>query len=399
MALSAALFGNRPQIGSVIDYSNEADAQRRAQQQAEIQQQEAMMRAQMQPLQMQQAKLNAQNIQDQIAERKQAKVNEMIYKISQAPAELRPKLYSQLQPSFAQIDPTRELPQEWNDTLGAVYSPLTAKDQAEMALMARKAAPDMTGGATGVLVQRYIDATGASFPEALQAVQSGLRSNMLMQGGEITPIPGAAEAKGTLKAGEVAGQKGVELKMNPAIAGASEAAQLQEQLRLKPAIEVATKQAVTAADSNASDAQTIPVIEQLKEYNANGFDMPYSDAALPLTRLVPGSDTQKKVMNTELMKQARTELAAPLAKQLGVNPTDRDFQATLDRIFNVNSSKESRAAQIEALEQRIRAKRKSRGQEVMPASESLDRNDPRVRQALDEGYTEAEIMNFLQGKR
>jgi hypothetical protein len=54
-------------------------------------------------------------------------------------------------------------------------------------------------------------------------------------------------------------------------------------------------------------------------------------------------------------------LAAPLAKQLGVNPTDKDFQASLDRIFDINASKSSRAAQIEALSNRIKSRMRTIG--------------------------------------
>ena len=49
------------------------------------------------------------------------------------------------------------------------------------------------------------------------------------------------------------------------------------------------------------------------------------------------------------LRQLRLNLAAPLAKQLGVNPTDKDFENTLNQIFNENESKATRRAQINLL--------------------------------------------------
>lgn len=63
------------------------------------------------------------------------------------------------------------------------------------------------GGATGELVDRYMRATGASFPEALQAIQTGYRQNMLLgPDGTIAPIAGAADATAALAQGKKAGQ-------------------------------------------------------------------------------------------------------------------------------------------------------------------------------------------------
>jgi hypothetical protein len=63
------------------------------------------------------------------------------------------------------------------------------------------------GGATGYLIQQYMDATGKSFPEALYAVQTGMRQGMsLGPDGMVAPIPGVPDAKGDLAAA-VAGGK------------------------------------------------------------------------------------------------------------------------------------------------------------------------------------------------
>jgi hypothetical protein len=42
-------------------------------------------------------------------------------------------------------------------------------------------------------------------------------------------------------------------------------------------------------------------------------------------------DTISLLANTDKFNANRIELASAVAKQLGVNPTDRDFQASLDR--------------------------------------------------------------------
>lgn len=114
------------------------------------------------------------------------------------------------------------------------------------------------------------------------------------------------------------------------------------------------KSAATEARSN--DAALDP-LTQLEAMNEKGFDMAFMDAPSKLARLSTDEQVRAKAQAMDLMRQARLDLAAPLAKQLGVNPTDKDFQASLDRIFDMNSTKQSRAAQIAALKGRIQAKR------------------------------------------
>lgn len=124
------------------------------------------------------------------------------------------------------------------------------------------------------------------------------------------------------------------------------------------------------AKSDVAASSTLPVLEQLRAYNKGSFEMPYADIApvRAYSRIFGSSEQQGKQTNIELLKQARTDLAAPLAKELGVNPTDKDFQASLERIFDSNASQASRDAQINALEQRILARKMARGQAapVMP---------------------------------
>ncbi len=92
--------------------------------------------------------------------------------------------------------------------------------------------------------------------------------------------------------------------------------------------------------------------------NDETVDAPYAGAMQPIMRagsVVSPQAAQKSEAMDALMQQ-RTALAAPLAKQLGVNPTDKDFQSTLDRIFNANSTKEGRRQQIQALIDQTNAK-------------------------------------------
>jgi hypothetical protein len=112
--------------------------------------------------------------------------------------------------------------------------------------------------------------------------------------------------------------------------------------------------------------KVLPVIDELKSFNEQSPSIPYAGKTQVFRRLYPG--TSEAEASVDLMRQARIDLAAPLAKQLGVNPTDKDFQASLDRIFDIEASKESRSAQIDALQNRImRRQRQLSGQNEIPA--------------------------------
>ncbi len=108
---------------------------------------------------------------------------------------------------------------------------------------------------------------------------------------------------------------------------------------------------IEQAKVNKMDINTLPILQDMLEYNKSTVNAPYAGSApaVMATRLLnPDAAT-----NMDLLKQNRLELAAPLAKQLGVNPTDKDFQASLDRIFDANASRESREAQIRNLIRRV----------------------------------------------
>ena len=61
------------------------------------------------------------------------------------------------------------------------------------------------GGATGYLINQYMESTGADFPTALYAVQTGLRQGLQMNDGQISPIQGVANSRGLIKKNEKIG--------------------------------------------------------------------------------------------------------------------------------------------------------------------------------------------------
>lgn len=219
--------------------------------------------------------------------------------------------------------------------------------------------------------------------------------------GQIVPMQGYGPAAGAISADKAGmsrqAEKTVDLGMNPQIAGGEAQAKLLQQLQYDPAI----KRAVSLSEGEAtaqneaqkeirSAAQTEPLIENMKAWNKQSPTMAYSNLMQPIRKLIPGTSPEESAV--DLMTQARLELAAPLAKQLGVNPTDKDFQASLDRIFDLSSSQESRAKQIDQLENRISLrKRAAQGtagiQVTAPSSElqPMDTGQPRKGEVID-GY-------------
>jgi hypothetical protein len=184
-----------------------------------------------------------------------------------------------------------------------------------------------------------------SFVDAYSIAKSGLGQGITMNDGKVATLSGAPEAAGAMQYGKTTGGNQSDLLYKPQIAAAEETAKAN-------------------ANTAIGDNRAIPVIDQLTKYNSGTFDMPYADTAAMrmANRLSPFENTQTKQKNLELLKQARLDLAAPLAKQLGVNPTDRDFQASLERIFDTNSTKASRQAQIDALAERIKLRQKTNPQ-------------------------------------
>ena len=101
-----------------------------------------------------------------------------------------------------------------------------------------------------------------------------------------------------------------------------------------------------------SDQNSINILRDMIAYNDKTLDIPYVQYAQTGARFF----NPEAAKSLDLLAQNRLELATPLAKQLGVNPTDKDFQAQLDRIVNLSGDKASRAAQLNNIIKRIGGK-------------------------------------------
>jgi hypothetical protein len=89
--------------------------------------------------------------------------------------------------------------------------------------------------------------------------------------------------------------------------------------------------------------KNINLVDKMIELNRGTLSTPYAGAAQIGARFT----NPKEAENYAVLRQLQLRLAAPLAKQLGVNPTDRDFKNTMEQIFNMNESRETRGAQLE----------------------------------------------------
>jgi len=125
-----------------------------------------------------------------------------------------------------------------------------------------------------------------------------------------------------------------------------------EEQKKKAALDI-TKES-KKIEQTAQDSMAIPVIERMIARNDKTLNIPYAEALQGVSRAIPNKDIQDHVNNIDLIKQDQITLAAPLAKMLGVNPTDKDFKATLESIVNLNASPESRKLQLENLSAKIK---------------------------------------------
>lgn len=144
---------------------------------------------------------------------------------------------------------------------------------------------------------------------------------------------------------------------------------------------------------NAGADEAAPTLEYLLQLNKGTVESPYATAFQPFLK-VAGDN---RATNLDLMKQARINLAAPLAKQLGVNPTDRDFQATLDGIFDVNATQASREAQILAYGRKLMQKKTLYNGDASGASRDLQNLDINFK-LKQKGFSQEEINSYLKLK-
>lgn len=86
----------------------------------------------------------------------------------------------------------------------------------------------------------------------------------------------------------------------------------------------------------------VSLVDTMLKYNEKTGSGAYQGLKQPFKRSV--GDKEAKAF--DLLSQTRLRLAAPLAKQLGVNPTDKDFENTLNQIFNENADRDTRESQL-----------------------------------------------------
>jgi hypothetical protein len=181
---------------------------------------------------------------------------------------------------------------------------------------------------------------------------------MLTADGQYVPLGGMPEALGQLKYGENYGGETATQQVRSAyepsraedIATRQANVDLQYRPEIREAEDTAAARASRKADLDkevASSEKVLPIIEELRALNESSPSIAYAGKTQWLRRLYPGTSPEEAAV--DLMRQARLDLASPLAKELGVNPTDKDFQASLDRIFDIEATKDSRGNQIDAL--------------------------------------------------
>jgi hypothetical protein len=204
------------------------------------------------------------------------------------------------------------------------------------------------GGNTGVLVDRLIqEGSAQNVSEALQLIKGG--------------------------AGQL-GRNAADIQSGTAANYATTTGTNLSDLEFKPQITTANARATDDAKQQSSDSKALPILRDMIAQNEGTFDAPYLEALQGPAKLA-GFEQQTK--SFDLLKQNRLELAAPLAKALGVNPTDKDFQASLDRIVDTNSTKASRDAQLRQLLQRIESRQQTGGN-VTNTNPSVPSNVPQA---------------------
>lgn len=427
MALAQLLSGLQPT--SPIDYGNQqAQIQSQlASQQMQRQQQQAELA--MQPLRMQQAQIANQSAQDQMTAARQGRANELVYRISQAPPEARDKLWASLHPSLSQIDPSREFPEQWNDTLGTVYSPVSAKDQLELMRQNRsldiqqqvadQAKMDVIKDIYGNPVSLYDRKSGDIQPipgTEPQLPPTDAEGNPLTGDSYVETLP--KNIKGIVKAigeGRMAPYTGI---------GATKGAGFQ--------IMQAVQQAYPDFNANAFGA--------LKEWNTGKLGNTvrslnvandHLDTLYELANALQNNDSRainsiKNSFKAQFGSELPTDFNA--AKQIvgdevvkavigssGALQDREDMKAQLNQASSwpqlagaIQTYKTLMRGQLGGLKQQYevstgkkdfmnRLSEKTRKE--IAGEGQIDRNDPRVKAALDAGYSEQEIMDYLKGKQ
>ena len=146
-------------------------------------------------------------------------------------------------------------------------------------------------------------------------------------------------------------------------------------------------------EANAGADEAAPTLEYLLQLNKGTVESPYAAAFQPFLKVAG----DKRATNLDLMKQARISFAIPLAKLLGTNPTDRDLEATLDGIFDINATQASREAQILAFAQKLKQKKALYNGNASGATRDLKNIDINFK-LKQKGFSQEEINSYLKLK-
>lgn len=123
----------------------------------------------------------------------------------------------------------------------------------------------------------------------------------------------------------------------------------------KNVLEVDKKDADTLTKVRDSAENIIPRLQEQANALQKGIAAgTFSDARVAFSTALSSLGVKDKatldmLKNTKTFNANRIELAASVAKQLGVNPTDRDFKASLDRFASASDAPEASAAFINDL--------------------------------------------------
>ena len=110
----------------------------------------------------------------------------------------------------------------------------------------------------------------------------------------------------------------------------------------------------------STNQESIPMLKNMIKNNRGTLDMPYAEMLKLPTRML-ASDQAAAL---DLIKQDLNTMAIPLAKKLGVNPTDKDVELIMNSIVDLNASKKSRDSQLKNLLKRMESS--DSGQETEP---------------------------------
>lgn len=202
---------------------------------------------------------------------------------------------------FKAVNPQEAMANRYAGELSPYTSMLEAQGKMGTNMM------NQAGGATGVLINRLMSGNpGMSFQQALQQVQTGLRSNTMIDGqGRVVPMNNALNTMMDINNAKQTGTNISDLSYKPKIAGGEAQARTNVELENAAEIEAQKKLGLTAgtAAGNLSTIidqtkQAINEINQLRNHRAIGTATGLS-SKLPV---IPGSAVQDFVSRESQLK-------------------------------------------------------------------------------------------------